>query len=490
MTSPPLVPIVIDCSPAFARRARYTATMLGLAAGFLPRFLPPAESRNARLIYAYEAPSHGGDAVFLPASRAAHAFLARKNRYDITACKHIAAGDLRLLSLFPVEASEGCIGTDLLSDAFFFLSLHEEWSVPERDAFGRLPVEASLLGAAGILDRPVVAEYAAFLRKVAGVETRAERRFSGRCWAVCLTHDIDYMTKFTPGFAKREALDRFILDTCEKPLRDRTRRFARYAKGFLTRRDPPAVCLARIIETESRFGTRGTYFFKAGATDKRDERYSLNCRAVRKAFETLRAGRHEIGLHTSYRCPDEPGLIQRERDLLADAFGETPRSMRGHYLRFRYPDSWSAAVALGFDIDSTLGFAGREGFRNGCCHPFLPYDLESENVLPIWEVPLHAMDGTFRDYLHLSAGESMERIDTLARVVERFGGVLTLLFHNLVYDEDEYPGWGSLFERWADPSGRHAFTGTLHETLGEWLGSLGVRSIEEVQKTILDGELT
>ena len=76
---------------------------------------------------------------------------------------------------------------------------------------------------------------------------------------------------------------------------------------------------------------------------------------------------------------------------LREAAGTPLRSIRQHYLRFVYPQTWRQQADEGFFVDSTLGFAEQEGFRNGVCHPFLPWDAETSAPLPLWEVPLTVM---------------------------------------------------------------------------------------------------
>jgi hypothetical protein len=247
--------------------------------------------------------------------------------------------------------------------------------------------------------------------------------------------------------------------------------------------------LLRILDAEKRFGSKATFFFKAGGEDKRDERYSLRSRVVRRALAEIKSGGHEAALHPSFCTHIDDRMLARELASFQGVASLKPKSIRQHYLRFRYPETWKIQERAGFSIDSTLGFAEREGFRNGCVHPFLPYDSEAGRVLGIWEIPLHVMDGTLRDYRRLDAGEAADSIRALAETAAEHRGACSMLFHNLIYDRDEYPGWPEIFEYWADPSRHGAYCGACSDTLSVWLNSLGIHDTAEVRKLILDGKM-
>src|SRR4051812_35126335 len=77
-------------------------------------------------------------------------------------------------------------GDDLLGNAFFVLTRYEEAVLPDRDEHDRFPAAASVLVREGLIDRPVVDEWAATLRRALGLEP-PPRRFR-----VVPSHDVDY----------------------------------------------------------------------------------------------------------------------------------------------------------------------------------------------------------------------------------------------------------------------------------------------------------
>jgi hypothetical protein len=488
------VPVVLDCVPAFALRARYTFSMLGLIAGFRPRFCT-APLDGPHVLYSVHAPltdAFSDAVVHVPASLSAQAFLLAKNSYHPSDARVLTVAERTTLALFPVDPavprSPRLPSTDCIADAFYFLSLHGEWSGGERDPLDRTLAEGTLLGTLGLLDSPVVADIAACLGDAlrrAGFQLRDTGRFAGASTAVCLTHDIDHLSYFRPAFLFREFVRLLFLNQAGVPLGSRVRRCLQYSHALLSKQDPPKASIEKLLETERRRGVRATWFFKSGGRDKRDAGYPIGSGYLRSVYERLQAGGHEIGLHPSFQSYLDPAMIARECAALSEATGAGSRSVRQHFLRFRSPDTWNAQVDAGLCIDSTLGFAEREGFRNGSCHPFLAFDHDRGRVLPLWEVPLIVMDGTLQHYRGLSIDASRVRIAELARIVAQRNGVFTTLIHNIVSDQLDYPGWDALFDELCTLSGSDdVYNGTLSETVLEWVTSLGYVSLEAVQKNI------
>jgi hypothetical protein len=479
--------VYLDCVPAFLPLARHAFAMLGLIAGYRVHF--PAEPPSSpHLAYTSAAVLPAG-AVRVPASAAAQAFLLGTGRFPSTRAKEHADGNRSVLSLFPADVPPG-EGTapDLIAAASYFLTLHGERSGGARDQFDRVLASDTLLGSLGMLDRPVLAEYAASLADLArsaGFPPQRGGRYAGRSTALSMTHDIDHLTKFTPGFAYRELLRLFLLNGAGVSLRARTRRLLEYLSAFLSRRNPPKESIRALLERERTKQIRATWFIKAGGRDKRDDRYSLHTRFMQTLFATLRADGHELGLHPGFTTSLDVGAIAEEARVLSAASGSTLRAVRQHYLRFRAPDTWAAQSEAGFHIDSTLGFAEQEGFRNGACHPFLVFDTRAGQPLPLWEIPLHVMDGTLLHYRGLDAAASRKRLTELRDIVSGHQGVFTVLVHNIIADRHDYPGWDAIFgdvtEAGSDPD---VFCGTASEILNEWVRSAGYEGPEEVQKIV------
>lgn len=84
----------------------------------------------------------------------------------------------------------------------------------------------------------------------------------------------------------------------------------------------------------------------------------------------------------------------------------------------------------GFSYDSTFSYHDCAGFRNGMCHPFIPYNLNSGTEIDILEIPLNIMDTTLFTHMNLDFKEAWKLTEKIILTTERYRGVLTILWHN------------------------------------------------------------
>jgi hypothetical protein len=436
----PELTVRVDVSTGFRRAARHAIFNIALIAGFRPRFIAEGE---AQVTYSAGQPRSG---FWLPADPAMHVRLLTRQPIGADLHSIMAFGEQWRI-VFPLGA-EHAIPFDLPAAVLFFLGLHEQWSSSARDTFGRFPASESLLGKHNMLDVPVASTWARLLRtalRQAGLNVYDGPGFEGKSHVVCMTHDIDYLSKYTPGLLFREIVKNFLFNRRHVSGAARLRRIREYIGFGLNGRDPYRESIRHMLEHERFAEMKASWMFKAGGNDKRDVSYNIRGTKAIKAIDRIREDGHDIGIHPSFNAHIDAGMFRGEMERLAAVLGAAPSSVRQHYLRFEYPGTWRIQIENGCEVDSTLGFAEHEGFRNAFCHPFLPYDFERGEALPIWEVPLAVMDGTLAGYRGLDTASSLRRIRELHQAVRAENGVLVLLFHNTAFDEHDFPGWGELF---------------------------------------------
>ena len=106
--------------------------------------------------------------------------------------------------------------------------------------------------------------------------------------------------------------------------------------------------------------------------------------------------------------------IMEKKQRLEKVLGKKVIGYRNHYLRFKVPDTWELLSKAGFKYDTTFGYADCAGFRNGVCHPFRPYNINTGKQIDILEIPLIIMDRTLlRDYMRLDVKKAWELIKNL-----------------------------------------------------------------------------
>jgi len=100
--------------------------------------------------------------------------------------------------------------------------------------------------------------------------------------------------------------------------------------------------------------------------------------------------------------------------------------VRMHWLYFDR-ESPRLLEEAGASYDSTVGYNEAVGYRAGTTQVFKPF--ETQRLL---ELPLHVMDTAlfYQDRMQLSHEQAIERIGKMYENVERFGGVLTINWHD------------------------------------------------------------
>ncbi len=452
------LPLLLGAPEALRPKALYALEALLAPLGLRVRPVGALPSEGPALAYGPEAPPERPGLLRLTyAPAAAEAFGRRRP---------LGAGAWRAFD-FEGEAwpAPFWVGEapDFVASAFCWLSGWQEHAAPARDVYGRFPYAGSAQAAWDCARRPPVdacREALAAALAQAGAPLR-RRRWGAAAWAFCPTHDIDYLHKWRPGTLYRE-LTRHLAPGGSGRLR---------ALAAAVRRDPNPFrsALGRMAAETVARGGRGTYFFKAGAHGPHDVAYRLGP-AVRARMQALAAEGFEVGLHPSFYAHTHPGYLAEERARLSRAAGAPPEAVRQHYLRWEAPATPRLQAAAGFRIDSSLGFAEHEGFRNGTCLPFRLYDLARDQPLDLWEMPLAVMEATLFNRRGLDR-EARRRVtaELLGRC-RRFGGVCVGLWHNVLWDELDYPGWGEHFTdtlEAARDGGAHI--GTLSGALRAWL---------------------
>ena len=266
---------------------------------------------------------------------------------------------------------------------------------------------------------------------------------TGYNFIVCLTHDVDHLgvrnhkcdhTMF--GFLYRAVIGSLI-DFCKG---------RRSAKDLLA--NWKAACslpfvhlglakdfwkqLGRYLEIENGIGS--TFFViphkgdpgqgvNGAAPTARAAQYDLSESA--NCFRSLLSAGREIGLHgIDAWCDSNKGHAELER--IRSFTGASKVGVRMHWLFF---NEQSAALLeqAGFSYDSTVGYNETVGYRAGTTQAFKPLGVEQ-----MLELPMHMMDTAlfFPSHMSLSSKEAKPLTDNLINNVIRFGGVLTVNWHD------------------------------------------------------------
>jgi len=245
----------------------------------------------------------------------------------------------------------------------------------------------------------------------------------GQPFAVCLTHDIDsvYQSALSKGLVSLQSLK---VGNVTKALAS-----ARQIRS----KKLPQCNFQEIMALEEKYGARSSFYFLALAPGDQD--YSYDVRDLDREIGMINDTGWEVGLHGGHRAYCDSVSLVAEKKRLETVLGRPVVGYRNHYLRFQVPETWERLSHAGFQYDATFGYADCVGFRNGMCHPFKPFNLNTNQKIDILEIPLAVMDSTLDPtYMRLDGTSKWEVIKMLIDRIAACHGVFTLLWHNSYMD--------------------------------------------------------
>ena len=457
------LPCCLELPPHYEHKAQYALRMLLLPLSLEPTWVARGDLPEGGLYYGTgEAPSNS---LALPLEAGTLDYFAGRTRYRPEDAQWHTWDGERWPVLF------GQAAPDLIASTFFWLSGWQEITTTARDVHGRFPHAASLQAAWDLTARPPVDAYRARIKAwlVAQGLPVAQRMWKDATWAFCPTHDIDYLRKWRLGTVFRESVEYLLLNYRKEPAGARVRRFGAFLADFATPGDACRRALERMPAETQAYGGTGTYFFKTAAHGPHDVYYRPTGGYLQRQVEQLLTDGFEVGLHPSFHAHTHAGYLRHEHGLLERLAGQPPVSVRQHYLRWDAHLTPRLHVATDFQIDSTLGFAEHEGFRHGTCLPFQLYDADTDAPLDLWEMPLALMESALFNRRGLQGAAARAATQALIDTCQRYGGVLVGLWHNTLWDELDYPGWGQHFldTLEAARTGQAAIL-SLHDALRTW----------------------
>jgi len=272
----------------------------------------------------------------------------------------------------------------------------------------------------------------------------------------CLTHDVDHVgirnhrfdhTMF--GFLYRATIGSLI-NFCA------SRRSARHlAANWMAAFSLPFVHLGlakdfwngldRYLDIEA--GLNSTFFVipkkgdpgknnQGSAPSRRAARYDIS--EVKGQLQQLISSGREVALHgiDAWR---NVGEARAELTTIKRLTGESNIGVRMHWLFFD-EKSFAKLEEAGFSYDSTSGYNETVGYRAGTTQAFRPLGLER-----MLELPMLIMDTAlfYAAYMNLSPAESRAVIDEFLNNATRFGGVLTINWHDRSIAPERL--WGDVY---------------------------------------------
>ncbi len=228
-------------------------------------------------------------------------------------------------------------------------------------------------------------------------------------FAVCLTHDIDAIS-----LPRRIKLKKNIL-------------------SFLNKKWDPWYNFNQIIELEKQYNAKSSFYFLA---TKKGLNRGYNIQKVKNELINIDKQGWEVGLHGGYYSYNNIEELKKEKQIIENILNKPIIGFRSHYLRFEIPQTWELLRQAGFKYDTSFGYAETIGFKNGICHPFKPFNLNTNQQINILEIPLIIMDGHLLRYMNLNNEQAWQKTKELIDQTEKYNGVITILWHNTYFSKE------------------------------------------------------
>jgi hypothetical protein len=263
----------------------------------------------------------------------------------------------------------------------------------------------------------------------------------GKKFAVCLTHDVDniYANSIQTLYRVGKLLRKAKIE--EALVRARLLGGRRNKKWSLF----PGI--QEIIDLERKYTAKSSFYFMA--IDKNDDEFgefNYNLMPFRDELKAIVKQGWEIGLHGSRKAYNNLSEMKKEKERLELILNESVVGYRNHGLHFKMPNTWDYLAEAGFKYDSTLGYVDMVGFRNGMCHPYYPYNMNTNETMSVLEIPLIVMDGTLFNNLQLDINAAWKITKILIDVVRENKGVITINWHNTSFDNEFRVKWVELYK--------------------------------------------
>jgi len=299
--------------------------------------------------------------------------------------------------------------------------------------------------------RAWVNRIALFLRKWATFLAKADESIlfgEPPAGKIHLTHDVDAVSKTFAIRFKQTAFHGFnVLRLLAKgQFCGAVNRLGKTLRFLFSRDD--YWCFDQITTLEEKYGVKSIFNFYAGKPGNErnykerllDPAYSVHSPKLRKQIQKMNLSGWQIGLHPSFDAWSDRDRLQKEKATLEGALGASVEICRQHWLRFSFAHTWETQRQAGFNLDMTLGFNDRSGFRNGAALMLSHWDEVKEQPTSNFSVlPLVLMDSHLYDYQPYSEEQRREEIRYWVNEIKAVGGEASVVWHQRVMSRDY--GW-------------------------------------------------
>lgn len=354
--------------------------------------------------------------------------------YDFTTEKHffsyyknelVMSFNNKIKEPFIIKNNKIEFNYDILFVSKYLLTCQEEYEIKERDSKERFTAELSLRKEK--VNIPFFNINADILLEAINIVDKSIK-VSNSNFEIFLTHDVDSINSRNKYVFLHNT--KVLLTNRHIPLKERV------GNLFLDIIYNRHLQIDKYIELETRKKAKSEFYFIEGEKHRLGKRYDLI--NIKEQVDKIKnSPNHIIRIHTNYFSYKDKEKIQNEINQIEKRTGTKVKSCRNHYLRFEIPTTLNILSECGIISDSTMGYPDINGFRAGICDSYVPFDLNENRLINIYETPLIVMDGVVMEK-NINFDEKWEQLKHNLDYVIKYNGVASVLFHQLVILYSEY----------------------------------------------------
>lgn len=336
---------------------------------------------------------------------------------------------------------------DILGTIFVLLSRYEEHILDHTcfDRLGRFKAESAINFE--YLHIPIVDQLVKLFEIIMHKEFGLAPVKPQERYTVLPSHDVDrpfeYLYYTIKHLIKRMGGDIVVRKSLSKALERRTL-FYQVRKGNLEA--DPYNTFDWIMETSEMHERTSTFHFIAEPTNPvYDQKYSLKDPEILNLLKSINQRGHKIALHPSFEASVMPGQLKKEFEILKQTcnmvgISQNEFKSRYHYLRWNN-DSINELENAGVNVDQTLTFAQKAGFRCGTSKPYKAFNFSERSSSTVTIEPLIVMDQTLFSTSYMGLRNDMEEawniVQQLKDQCRKYQGHFTVLWHNNLLSDPE-----------------------------------------------------
>jgi hypothetical protein len=329
---------------------------------------------------------------------------------------------------------------DLFAASFYLVSRYEEYLPHLRDDHDRYQTTESLAYQKNFLQKPLVNQYAAFLRDLL-LRHYPSMVFPERKYRFISTIDIDNAWAFLEKGLMR-TIGAYARSVVKLDFDD----FVSRTRTLLGLQKDPYDTYELQFALQRKYKYKAIYFFLLGEYGLNDKNVPVDSRKFRSLIKSI-ADYAESGIHPSYGSNKNPSRLKKELAELNKILKREVTKSRQHFLVLKLPETYRRLIELDITDDYTMGYALQVGFRASICTPFYFYDLDNEQITSLRIHPFAVMDATLKYYMKVSPEEAMNHIQPLIDEVRKVNGDFISLWHNESLSENKiWAGWRKVYE--------------------------------------------